>query len=80
MGEFDDGKDDSVIQNTAAYNQWRSTLPKYLQTETPDYDLYGAFKAGLQPEWNDEDKSYHLGSRDPKTGRILKKPGHPTFG
>lgn len=77
---YDKGKDDSVIQNTAAYNQWRSTLPTNLQTETPDYDLYGAFKAGLQPEWNDEDKSYHLGSRDPKTGRILKKPGHPTFG
>lgn len=76
---YDGGKDDSIIQNTAAYNQWRSTLPKNLQTETPDYDLYGAFKAGLQPEWNDEDKSYHLGSRDPKTGRILKKPGHPTF-
>lgn len=78
--KFKSGKDNSIIQNTSAYNQWRSTLPKNLQTETPDYDLYGAFKAGLQPEWNDEDKSYHLGSRDPKTGRMLKKPGHPTFG
>lgn len=78
--KFKSGKDDSIIQNTSAYNQWRSTLPKNLQTETPDYDLYGAFKAGLQPEWNDEDKSYHLDSRDPKTGRMLKKPGHPTFG
>lgn len=79
-GEYDNGKDNSIVQNTIAYNQWRSTLPKNLQTETPDYDLYGAFKADLQPEWNDEDKSYHLGSRDLKTGRILKKPGHPTFG
>lgn len=78
--KFKSGKDNSIIQNTSAYNQWRSTLPKNLQTETPDYDLYGAFKAGLQPEWNDEDKSYHLGSRDPKTGRMLKKLGHPTFG
>lgn len=78
--KYDRGKNKSVIQNTIAYNQWRSTLPKNLQTETPDYDLYGAFKAGLQPEWNDEDKSYHLGSRDPKTGKILKKPSHPTFG
>lgn len=78
--KFKSGKDNSIIQNTSAYNQWCSTLPKNLQTETPDYDLYGAFKAGLQPEWNDEDKSYHLGSRDPKTGRMLKKPGHPTFG
>ena len=78
--KFKSDKDNSIIQNTSAYNQWRSTLPKNLQTETPDYDLYGAFKAGLQPEWNDEDKSYHLGSRDPKTGGMLKKPGHPTFG
>lgn len=80
LGEFDTGKDDSIIKNTIAYNQWRQSLPNNLRNETPDYDLYGAFKAGLQPEWNDEDKSYHLGSRDPKTGRILKKPGHPTFG
>lgn len=78
--KYDGGKDDSIIQNTAAYNQWRSTLPKNLQTETPDYDLYGAFKADLQPEWNEKDKSYHLGSRDPHTGRILKRPTHPTFG
>ena len=78
--KYDNGKDDSIIKNTIAYNQWRQSLPSNLQTETPDYDLYGAFKAGLQPEWNDKDKSYHLGSRDPKTGRILKKPGHPTFG
>lgn len=76
----DKGKDSSLIKETAAYNAWRQTLPKNLQIETPDYDLYGAFQAGLQPEWNDEDKSYHLGSRDPKTGKILKKPGHPTFG
>lgn len=78
--KHDDGKDDLLIQNTVAYNQWKSTLPKNLQIETPDYDLYGAFQAGLQPQWNDEDKSYHLGSRDPRNGRILKRPGHPTFG
>ena len=79
LGEFDTEKDNSVIQNTAAYNQWRSTLPKNLQTETPDYDLYGAFEAGLEPKWDDKDKSYHLGSRDQRTGRILKRPTHPTF-
>lgn len=78
--KYNNGKDNSIIKNTIAYNQWRQSLPSNLQTETTDYDLYGAFKAGLQPEWNDKDKSYHLGSRDPKTGRILKKPGHPTFG
>lgn len=81
LAQYEGGKDrKGLIQRTAEYNAWRLRLPKNLQKETSDYDLYGAFEAGLQPEWNDEDKSYHLGSRDPKTGRILKKPGHPTFG
>ena len=39
----------------------------------------GAYEAGMQPEWNEQDQSYHLGSRDPRTGRILKKFGHPTY-
>lgn len=78
---YKNGKDDnSLIKETAAYNAWRQTLPKNLQRETPTYDLYGAYKAGLEPGWVPEDKSYHLGSRDPKTGRILKRPTHPTFG
>ena len=77
---FARGKDrKGLIQRTAEYNAWRSRLPKNLQKETSDYDLYGAFEAGLQPEWNKDNKSYHLGSRDPKTGRILKRPTHPTF-
>ena len=80
LGEFDNGKDgNSLIEETAAYNAWRQKLPSNLRTETPDYDLYGAFKAGLQPEWNDKDKSYHLGSRDPRTGKMLKRSTHPTF-
>ena len=77
---YDGGKDKKgLVQRTVDYNVWRQNLPKNLQKETPDYDLYGAFDAGLQPEWDEKDKSYHLGSRDSKTGKILKKPSHPTF-
>lgn len=79
QGKFDNGKDKSIIKNTIDYYQWIESLPKNLQVETPNYDLYGAFQAGLQPQYNEEDDSYHLGSRDPETGKILKKINHPTF-
>lgn len=69
-----------TMQDEAGYRYWRSRLPKNLRdTNDNDYDMRAAYKAGMQPVWNDEDKSYHLGSRDPKTGRILKSPHHPTF-
>lgn len=69
-----------TMQDEAGYRYWRSRLPKNLRdTNDNDYDMRAAYKAGLQPEWNPDDKSYHLGSRDPKTGRILKAPHHPTF-
>lgn len=67
-------------EDEAGYRHWRNNLPKNLRdTNDTDYDMRAAYKAGMQPEWNDKDKSYHLGSRDPKTGRILKAPHHPTF-
>lgn len=63
-----------------SYNDYVEHLPENLRNTDPSvYDLEGAYKAGLKPEWDDEDKSYHLGSRDPKTGKFLKKPLHPTF-
>lgn len=69
-----------TIEDEAKYRYWRSKLPKNLRdTNDSDYDMRAAYKAGMQPMWNDADKSYHLGSRDPKTGRILKSPHHPTF-
>lgn len=69
-----------TIADEAGYRHWRSRLPKNLRdTNDADYDMRAAYKAGMQPEWNDKDKSYHLGSRDPKTGRILKAPHHPTY-
>lgn len=70
---FDDG---GLIE----YEIWRNSLPDNLKNTNPnEYNLEEAYKAGLIPEWNDKDKSYHLPTRNPKTGEILKKPTHPTF-
>lgn len=69
-----------TIQDEANYKAWRSKLPKNLRnTNANDYNMRAAYKAGMQPQWNGEDKSYHLGSRDPQSGRILKAPHHPTY-
>ena len=61
------------------YEKWKKALPKNLQqTDTTLYNLRGAYEGGLVPEMT-EDGLYHLGSRNPKTGELLKSPKHPTF-
>lgn len=57
-------------ENDLGYQLYKNNLPSNLQVETDDYDLYGAYESNMQPELN-EDGTYHLGSRDPYTGRIL---------
>lgn len=57
---------------------WRNSLPDNLKYPALDYDYINAYRSGIQPTL-EEDGYYHLGSRNPKTGEILKKPGHPTF-
>lgn len=64
--------------NDLAYEFWKACLPKNLQKETPNYNLYGAYKGGLQPRL-EADGKYHLGSRNPQTGEILKRKGHDTY-
>lgn len=69
-----------TLEDESGYNRWRNNLPANLRnTKDDDYDMRAAYKSGMQPQWNDKDKSYHLGSRDPNTGRILKSPHHPTY-
>lgn len=65
-------------ENDLGYQLYKNNLPSNLQVETADYDLYGAYESNMQPELN-EDGTYHLGSRDPYTGRILKSKQHPTY-
>lgn len=61
-----------------SYKDWKNSLPDNLRTESKLYNLRGAYEGGLEPELN-EDGFYHLGSRNPKTGEILKSPAHNTF-
>lgn len=69
-----------TMEDEAGYRHWRQNLPKNLRdTNDDDYDMRAAYKAGTKPMWNDADKSYHLSSRDPETGRIFKAPHHPTY-
>ena len=78
----DDIKDtySTIIRNQyGGYEKWKKALPKNLQsTDTTLYNLRGAYEGGLIPEMT-EDGLYHLGSRNPKTGELLKSPKHPTF-
>lgn len=68
-----------TLQDESNYNIWKSNLPENLRnTNENDYNMRLAFKTGMQPELN-EDGYYHLFSRDPKTGTILKTPHHPTY-
>lgn len=60
------------------YLDWKNSLPGNLQDES-NYNLRRAYELGYEPEWNEDDKSYHLPTRDSETGEILKKPWHPTF-
>jgi len=67
------------MEDEAKYREWRSKLPFNLRnTNDNDYDMREAYKAGMQPTL-ENDGFYHLGSRNPKTGRILKAPHHPTY-
>lgn len=69
-----------TMEDEADYRSWKSRLPRNRRnTNDNDYDMRAAYRAGMEPMWNEEDRSYHLGSRDPQSGRILKAPHHPTF-
>lgn len=68
-----------TMEDEAKYREWRSSLPANLRnTDDNLYDMRGAYKAGMKPTL-ESDGRYHLQSRDPKTGRILKSPLHPTY-
>ena len=72
-------QDTWTMEDEAKYREWRSSLPANLRnTDESLYDMRGAYKAEMNPTLESDGK-YHLGSRDPKTGRILKSPLHPTY-
>lgn len=66
------------------YTQWGERIKKLApnldyKKEDSGYNYRGAYEGGLEPEYNKEDNSYHLGSRNPITGEILKSENHPSF-
>lgn len=68
----------AIIDSNTDYVKWKKSLPNNLKNESYGYDLYGAYKSKAIPTLS-EDNTYHLPSRDPNTGRILKYPSHDTF-
>lgn len=61
----------------SVFQEWRKSLPLNLQTDNETYDLRSAWKGGLEPEFIEGE--WHLGSRNPETGQLLKSPNHPTY-
>ena len=72
------GEFDTKRETYDEYKQRIGKLNPNLAKETPDYNLRGAYEGGLEPGLAD-DGTYHLGSRNPITGEILKSPNHPTW-
>lgn len=68
----------AIIDSNTDYVKWKKSLPNNLKNESYGYDLYGAYKSKATPTLS-EDNAYHLPSRDPNTGKILKYPSHDTF-
>lgn len=61
------------------YWDWRNSLPDNLKyTNDLEYDMKGAYESGAQLMLG-EDGFYHLPSRDPESGKILKSSTHPTY-
>lgn len=61
------------------YWDWRNSLPDNLKyTDDTEYNMRGAYESGAQPTL-ENDGFYHLPTRNPQTGEILKASLHPTF-
>lgn len=75
-------ENDSYIEGDAeTFEQWRTRIGKLNENflnDDPFYNIRGAYESGMEPQLY-EDGEYHLGSRNPKTGEILKREGHPTW-
>jgi len=74
------GDPKEILQNARSegFEAWFNVLPDHLKN-TNYYNLKGAFDAGLDPIWIDDQEEYHMQSRDPKTGKLFKYEDHPTF-
>ena len=63
------------------YERWKKALPTakgQTWVESEGYDLQGAFLAEHWPVMSD-DGYYHLHSIDPRSGKVLKRPGTKSY-
>lgn len=84
LTRYQDGS--TVSTDDEKYTKFVQTLPDNLKNNDDRYyNLRGYWESLGKPEAFDysqpkeEDGYYHAFSRNPNTGEILKKPGHPTF-
>lgn len=61
------------------YWDWRNSLPDNLKyTDDTEYNMRGAYESGAQPIL-ENDGFYHLPTRNPQTGEILKASLHQSL-
>lgn len=79
-------EDDISSKRKETFEQWGERIKKLAPNldytnDDGSYNYKGAYEAGLEPVEVDNNgvKEYHLPSRNPITGEILKSRNHPTF-
>ncbi len=74
-------QEEQQFQTWVKGTQWfKEFKPKYGEDpnlDSPEYDLRAAWKAGVIPELNQADKTYHWADATPD-GKMLKSVYHPT--
>ena len=49
-----------TMQDETNYQSWKDKLPDNLKyTDENEYDLRGAYKADMEPQWNNKDKRHY---------------------
>ena len=67
------------IKKTGWYKEYVKEYGEEPNLNTPDYDYRAAWKAGVRPVRDPNDKNrYHWSSSNPETGEMLKSKDHPT--
>ncbi len=75
-----------IPKRKETFTQWGERIkklnPNFNYLDNSEYNYRGAYEGGLEPQLvinEDGTKEYHLDSRNPITGEILKSENHPTF-
>lgn len=67
------------IKKTGWFKEYVKEYGEEPNLNTPDYDYRAAWKSGVRPVRDPNDKNrYHWSSSNPETGEMLKSKDHPT--